>query len=164
MIRCWLLLFATALHSAGVWAASTAVSSAPRASHSVVGARTEGFDFVALGQLLIGLIVVLLLFFAMAWLVKRSGVAGGFAQGDLKVVATLPLSTRERAVLIQAGSRQLLLGVAPGRVTLLESFDQPLVEPDEKTSPPFSKWLQQAIHKQRTVDSEKPINKEAGHD
>jgi flagellar protein FliO/FliZ len=44
------------------------------------------------------------------------------------VVAALPLGTREKAVLIEIGGRQLLLGVAPGRVSLLERFEQPVVD------------------------------------
>ncbi len=113
---------------------------------------SQGFDFAAVGQLLAGLVLVLVLFLGLAWLVKRTGVAGGFSHQGLKVLATLPLSARERVVLVQAGSKQLLLGVAPGRVNLLESYDQPLVSEPKEQQAPFSDWLQRAMAKSQTVD------------
>jgi flagellar protein FliO/FliZ len=129
-------------------AAANAVSSAAKSValvRPVPASRViEGFDFAVLGQLLAGLVLVLLVFMGLAWLVRRSGVAGGFSQQGLRVVATLPLSTRERVVLVQAGSQQLLLGVAPGRVNLLQSFDEPLIEVPAVANPPFSQWLQRA--------------------
>lgn len=125
--------------------AETVTSSA---APSIVGVRTQGFDYTALAQLVVGLVLVLLLFVGLAWLVKRSGVAGGFSSSQMKVISTLPLGARERAVLVQVGERQLLLGVAPGRVSLLESFDQPIVE-DTQPPPTFSKWLNRAVVEQR---------------
>ena len=44
---------------------------------------------------------------------------GAGAAADLQIVAQISLGTRERAVLLRAGSQQLLLGVAPGNVRLL---------------------------------------------
>jgi flagellar protein FliO/FliZ len=126
--------------------ASSSVASIAGAS-AVSHSLSEGFDFAVLGQLLAGLVLVLVLFLGLAWLLKRTGVAGGFSHQGLKVLATLPLSTRERLVLVQAGSKQLLLGVAPGRVNLLESFDQPLVDESKGTQAPFSNWLQRAMIK-----------------
>lgn len=151
---------------ASVWAAASeaVVSGAGKAlSAPVVAAgRTAGpdFDFTALGQLLIGLLFVLLLFLGLAWLVKRAGIGAGFNEHGLKVVASLPLSTRERLVLVQAGSQQLLLGVAPGRVNLLERFDQPLVKPADKSTPPFSHWFQGALKKQQALTKQNAIDAE----
>lgn len=108
---------------------------------------SQGFDFSALGQLLAGLVLVLVVFLGLAWLAKRTGVAGGFSHQGLKVIASLPLSSRERVVLIEAGSKQILLGVAQGRVNLLESFDQPLVEPSVTPQAPFSHWLQKSMNR-----------------
>lgn len=145
MIRYGGLLIA-GLWSGPVWSAvSAAADSVARVRSAPASSRiAEGFDFAVLGQLLAGLVLVLLVFMGLAWLVRRSGVAGGFSQQGLKVIATLPLSTRERVVLIQAGSQQLLLGVAPGRVNLLQSFDQPLIAVPAAANPTFSQWLQRA--------------------
>ncbi|MEH6470189.1 MAG: flagellar biosynthetic protein FliO [Halopseudomonas sp.] len=129
-------------------AISGAVASVPAQGSAAASNRVaEGFDLATLGQLLAGLVLVLVVFLGLAWLVRRSGIAGGFSHQGLNVIATLPLTTRERVVLVQAGSQQLLLGVAPGRVNLLQSFDQPLVESTAPAAPPFSQWLQRAMAK-----------------
>ena len=127
--------------------ASSVTDAGPIRGQQSTVSLSQGFDFSALGQLLAGLVLVLVVFLGLAWLVKRTGVAGGFSQQGLKVVASLPLSSRERVVLIEAGSKQILLGVAQGRVNLLESFDQPLVEPSVTPQAPFSHWLQKSMNR-----------------
>ncbi len=92
-------------------------------------ALQDPVSFAMLGQLLMGLAVVVVAILLVLWLLKRlTGL--GVQGGHLKVVAVLPLGSREKAVLVQVGGKQLLLGVAPGRVSLLERFEQPVVEID----------------------------------
>ncbi|ANG61756.1 flagellar biosynthetic protein FliO [Marinobacterium aestuarii] len=92
-------------------------------------AMQDPVSFAMLGQLLMGLVIVIMAILLVLWLVKRFTGLG--VQGHhLKIVAALSLGTREKAVLIEVGGRQLLLGVAPGRVSLLERFDEPVVETD----------------------------------
>lgn len=69
---------------------------------------------------------VLALIVGGAWLMRR--VSGPIMAGDsaLKVLASAPVGQRERVVLIQAGEQQLLLGVAPGQVSLLVQPDTPI--------------------------------------
>ena len=80
----------------------------------------------SLVQILLGLILVLLVIAAVAWLLRRFGHLQSGAGGALRIVGGLSLGPRERAVLIQVGERQLLLGVAPGRVQMLHVLDQEL--------------------------------------
>ena len=79
-------------------------------------------------QLLFGLIVVLMAIGATAFLFRR---LGRLPQGPgmLRVIAGLNLGARERAVLVQVGDKQLLLGVAPGRVQTLYVLEQPVDAP-----------------------------------
>ena len=44
----------------------------------------------------------------------------------LDVLADLPLGQKERAVLIRVGTTQILLGVAPGRVSTLHVLAEPV--------------------------------------
>lgn len=84
---------------------------------------------VMLGQVFLGLLLVVGMILGMAWLLKRMG-GGGYAQGkSMKVVAALSLGAREKAVLVQVGDKQMMLGVAPGRVNCLHVFDEPIVPP-----------------------------------
>jgi flagellar protein FliO/FliZ len=56
------------------------------------------------------------------------------------------LGTRERAVLLQVGDQQLVVGVAPGRVQTLHVLDKPLsMEDKQVTTNSFSSRLQSAI-------------------
>jgi flagellar protein FliO/FliZ len=90
-------------------------------------ARAAGEPLAAsnLFQLLFGLIVVLIAIGATALLLKRLGRLPQ-GPGAMRVVAGLSLGARERAVLIQVGDRQILLGVAPGRVSTLHVLERPV--------------------------------------
>lgn len=71
-----------------------------------------------------GLFLVLALFMACAWLMKRT--QGGFlaASKEMKTLGAMSLGTREKAVLVEVEGQKLLLGVSPGRVTTLHVFEQ----------------------------------------
>jgi flagellar protein FliO/FliZ len=45
---------------------------------------------------------------------------------------------RERAVLVQVGEQQFLLGVGPGNVRILHIFDEPAVTSTSSSTPNFS--------------------------
>lgn len=69
-----------------------------------------------------GLLVVLGLVFACAWIVRRLGlpVAGGDRQ--LKVLASTAVGQRERVVVVEIGGECLVLGVAAGSVRHLHTL------------------------------------------
>ncbi|HVS77076.1 MAG TPA: flagellar biosynthetic protein FliO [Steroidobacteraceae bacterium] len=55
--------------------------------------------------------------------------AGGLASVTLAllvVLADIPLGPKERAVLLKVGSEQILVGVAPGRVSPLHVLREPI--------------------------------------
>jgi flagellar protein FliO/FliZ len=79
-----------------------------------------------LAQVTFSLLLVLAAVFAAAWLVRRLRGFGKFGAGAVEVVADVALGTKERAVLVQVGKQQLLLGVAPGRVTTLHVLPEPV--------------------------------------
>jgi flagellar protein FliO/FliZ len=87
------------------------------------GDTVGGIPALSLVRLAVGTILaVAVLLLGARWLMRYGG-AQGVAAGALRVVASLPIGQRERAVVIQVGERQLLLGVAPGRVALLHELD-----------------------------------------
>ena len=60
----------------------------------------------------------------------------------MTVIAALSVGARERVVLVQLAEKQLLLGVSPGRVNLLEAYDQPILDSNHATQQsPFAKLL-----------------------
>jgi flagellar protein FliO/FliZ len=84
-----------------------------------------------LGQVTVSLAIVLAVIFGAAWALRRMRGFNRTAGTSLEVIADIALGQKERAVLIRCGSKQLLLGVAPGRVSTLYVLEQPI-----DTSPP----------------------------
>jgi flagellar protein FliO/FliZ len=80
----------------------------------------------SLAQVTLSLVLVLAAVFAAAWLVRRLKTFGKFGSGPIEIIADVSVGTKERAVLVQVGGKQLLLGVAPGRVTTLYVLDEPI--------------------------------------
>jgi len=78
-------------------------------------------------QVLLGLFFVLALVFAIAWLIKRVGHGTLVGGQQMQVLASLPLGTRERVLLVDVAGQQLVLGVAPGRISTLHTFSEPVV-------------------------------------
>lgn len=67
-----------------------------------------------------GLAVVVALIFAIAWLMRRIGGPAGFQKGPMRVLGATSVGQRERVVLVRYQDSILVLGVAPGQVTLLK--------------------------------------------
>lgn len=73
-----------------------------------------------------GLVIVIALILVLAMVFRRFGDAGLGTPGNLKVLGGISVGQRERLVLVQVGSKQLLVGVAPGNVSQIMVFDEPL--------------------------------------
>ena len=77
-------------------------------------------------QLVIGLFVVLLCIVALAWFAKKMNRFQSLADGSLKIIGGISMGGRERAVLLQVGEEQLLLGISPGKINTLHVLDTPI--------------------------------------
>jgi flagellar protein FliO/FliZ len=76
----------------------------------------ESVDLLQWG---LAMAVVLAAIVGLAWLMRRLGRFSHIQSGRFRVLAALPVGPRERVVLVQAGDKQLVLGVAPGQVRTL---------------------------------------------
>jgi flagellar protein FliO/FliZ len=76
---------------------------------------------------LLSLVLILGGFVAVAWFARRY-LPGMGTQGAVKVVATTPVGTRERVVVVEVDGTWLLLGVGGGNVRLLHTLPKPLTE------------------------------------
>jgi len=95
-----------------------------------------------------GLFVILLLIIALAWVMRRVGYMQSATGDQLKVVSSLSVGSREKLILIQAGSTQLLIGVAPGQVQKIHVLDENI--PLKLVETAFSEKLQQVINKSKS--------------
>lgn len=98
-----------------------------------------------LGSLL--LVIGLILF--LAWLLKRMRVPVFGQSNGLSVVKQLPVGTKERVMIIQAGEQQYLIGVTSQSIQLLAQLEQPLPQ-EAQPSSPFSNQLMQLLKKHET--------------
>jgi flagellar protein FliO/FliZ len=80
----------------------------------------------SLGQVTLALGLVLAVIFVAAWLLRRVRGFGKAGTGVLDIIADLPVGQKERAVLVRVGTTQVLIGVAPGRVTTLHVLTEPV--------------------------------------
>lgn len=100
-------------------------------------------------QMMLGLIVVLAAIGVIAWLLKRLNRLQAPLPGSLRVLGGLSLGTRERAVLLQVGDKQILVGVAPGSVRTLHVLDKPAPEEALPDAPAFAERLAQLLRGRR---------------
>lgn len=92
-----------------------------------------------------GLILVLLLIFGLGWVVKRLGMVPG-NKGMVRILGGVSLGGRERALILEAEGRRVLVGVAPGQVNLLLRLDEsrPESQAEPSSGQPFAKTLAEA--------------------
>lgn len=94
------------------------------AQSELVGSISSPVSITNTLQWTIGLLVVLLVIFGCALLLKRITGFSSSATGVLKVLGGVSLGHRERAILLQFRDKQLLLGVTPGNIRTLFVVDE----------------------------------------
>ncbi|TXR53413.1 flagellar biosynthetic protein FliO [Reinekea thalattae] len=95
-------------------------------------------DFV---KVFLMLIVVVVIIFCSAWVIRRISGGLGVHQKHIRVLSVMPLSTREKIMLIEAASEYLLIGVTPNGIQTLHRFEQPIDESDSQMPSPFADRL-----------------------
>lgn len=69
------------------------------------------------------LCIVLALFYLCVWLMRKVSGLHGSHSGKMRVIDNLALGVREKVVLVQVGSKQLVLGVTPGKIEALHVLE-----------------------------------------
>jgi flagellar protein FliO/FliZ len=101
-------------------------------------------------QAVFGLVVVLAIMLGALWVLKRVGLARPMANQPLKVVGGVSVGNRERVMLVEVAGQWLVVGVAPGSVTLLSQMPAQELPASSYTGPvppAFSSWLKATIDK-----------------
>ena len=146
-----LALFATGCVSLTFSYAADSHTNTSRALKDTASQAQDPMAMTSLWQLTLGMLLVLGLIVAIAWVLKRSGRFQMAAGGGLRILGGLSMGTRERVVLLQVGDTQLLVGVAPGRVQTLHILDKPLESTHGATSavPGFADQLGHFLNKEK---------------
>lgn len=111
---------------------------------------------------ILGLIAVVSLIFFVAWFVKRFTGLAVSNQQQMRILSAIPVGTRERIALVEVADKQLLVGITQHNINLLHSFDEPVVNKNDKTGPDFASRLQSILSKgvAGTNDAKKTNNSE----
>lgn len=113
------------------------------ASPEVVSTVEKGSAISTMTNMLGGLIVVLVIIFVLAYIVKRLNLTPT-SHGVLKTLAVMPLGQREKIVLLEVGGQQYLLGVTSQQVQVIDKLSSPIKIETES----FADRLRQAKGKQ----------------
>ncbi len=110
----------------------------------------EAIDPLAPGYLLklvVSLVLVLVLMFAIVWVIKRVGRLDARAGNyPMHVLTQMSVGPRERILLVAVGDRQMLVGVSQGVIESLGWVDPPL-DPVKRGegNPSFSEAFQDQL-------------------
>lgn len=119
------------------------------ASSAAKGGLAVGTNAVA--SMATGLLVVIVLLLACAWVVRRWGFwARSSGNLPLRIVGGLTLSQRERIVVIEIDNTWLVVGVSPNGIHMLQTIDaRPISTPSPATNatPGFAHNLKTSLHK-----------------
>nr|WP_325063871.1 flagellar biosynthetic protein FliO [Lysobacter panacisoli] len=108
-------------------------------------------DGPGIGGAVFALILVVSLILGLGWLARRMPGVGRASNNALRVVGSLALGPRDRVVVVEAGSTQLLLGVSSSGIRHLHTLDAPLpvAQPSQgqNIATPFAQLLAQHFGK-----------------
>lgn len=119
---------------------------AAMASANAAGVR-QGPVPVGPGDLLnvgTGLVLVIAAILLCGWLYTRTQKLRGGASDLIRIIASQPLGTKERVVLLQVADQQLLVGMTSTQVQTLHVFEQAIALPEAPTEG-FAERLRAAV-------------------
>ena len=90
-----------------------------------------------IAQIIFSLLLVLAAIVLVAWLLKRMNVAQHGTGKLLKVLGAVPIGQRERIVLVEVNDTCLVIGVGPGQIRTLHTFQKNELQmmPDSEQGP-----------------------------
>ena len=95
------------------------LAAAPVSSETIPGLPTSTTGSGVVLEMAAVLAAVILLILGLGWLIKRVGNFPVAGKGMVRILGGVSLGPREKAVVLEAGNRRLLVGVAPVRVQTL---------------------------------------------
>jgi len=117
------------------------------AKQSTPDVLVTGFSWVYVFKLVFALAVVIGFFVLFASIMRRYQGFGQTPDNGLAIVASLSMGTRERLVVVQAGQKQVLLGITQTQITSLSELETPLASPDPVDPESFKANLDKILGK-----------------
>jgi len=104
------------------------------------GTRSDQFNGSPF-TVVIALAFVVALIFATAWVLRKAGGGALTGSANMRIIAGISVGTREKVLLVDVGGKQVLIGVAPGRVSSLHCFDEPVLSGTEPQESDFAQKI-----------------------
>ena len=110
-------------------------------------AAVEPMSMSSIVSVVLGMVVILLLIFVMAWAVKKMHLTPQSRHQLINILSAVSVGQRERIALVQVGEEQFVVGIAPGRIQTLHSMQQAVDVGDTEKSAnsPFAEKLGQLM-------------------
>ena len=103
---------------------------------------SPGVSGSAIGQMILGLALIIGLLFFGAFALRKLNGGRGFGQtGPLRIVGGLMIGPRERIVMIEAGDSWIVIGIVPGQIRTLHTMPKGETPVAPDTITPFGHWL-----------------------
>ncbi len=110
----------------------TLLGAAPNQSETATRLPTGTIGTSSVLEMAAVLTGVILLILIIGWLIKRVGNFPSAGKGMVRILGGVSLGPRERAVVLEAGDKRLLVGVSPGRVQTLCLLDESVIDESEE--------------------------------
>ena len=94
-----------------------------------------------IAQIIFSLLLVLAAVVLVAWLLKRMNVAQHGAGNLLKILGGVSIGQRERIVLVEVNDTCLVIGVGPGQIRTLHTFQKTEGSEQKKAEPSSSSQI-----------------------
>ena len=106
-------------------------------------AHAETSDITgSIPTLLVGLIAMLVLIYILAGIAKKTNFMQLKSAG-MKVISVLPITNREKLVIVEVGKQHLVIGVTAHSINLIKELDEPIDIPNQDFKQTLSKMIQQ---------------------
>ncbi|MBD2858441.1 FliO/MopB family protein [Spongiibacter sp. KMU-158] len=134
------LLFGAMFVSMPVFSEASSTNSVEKATP--VAAQSVGVGAAELSQTIVGLAAIVGLLFLASFLMKRFKLVQPSAAGEVSVVSQIPLSVKEKLLVLQIGDEKILVGNAAGNMRTLHRWASPAEQQDSlPKTPVFARLL-----------------------
>ena len=112
--------------------------------------EAPGVSGSAILQMLFGLLLIIGLLFAGAYLLRKLNGGRSFGQsGPMRIVGGLMISARERIVLLEVGDEWIVVGIVPGQIKTLHTLPKGEIQSVSGNEKSFSQWLKQISERKK---------------
>ncbi|MDW6093498.1 flagellar biosynthetic protein FliO [Vibrio rhizosphaerae] len=104
-------------------------------------------DAMSIVTTLGSLVFVIAFILVLAFLLKKMRLPALGHQKDLMIIRQLPIGTKEKLLVVQAGEEQFLVGATSHSIQLISKLEQPLASGSQSVEHPFAGQLNRFLKK-----------------